>query len=219
MSLIKRLSTTLFSRIDQVVGEIENHDALIKAAIAEQRKKIAAAKIQLSRIDSHEKRMRDQAEQLQQDEERWAQRAVKEAQQDEAKALQCMQRRQQARAQMEKSKHAEQEYQQTAEKMKLDIARCEDELKAMSQKHELLRARQSSADALSVVNQAGESSFEELESSFDRWEIKIAQNEMNVESYDNIDVFEQAYVIEVNEASLRVELQELMNKESNDGNA
>ncbi len=29
MSLFKRLSTTLFSRIDQVVGEIENHDAVI----------------------------------------------------------------------------------------------------------------------------------------------------------------------------------------------
>lgn len=45
MSLFKRLSATLVSRIDQVVGEIENHDAVIQVALNDMRKKIAEARV------------------------------------------------------------------------------------------------------------------------------------------------------------------------------
>jgi phage shock protein A len=39
MSIFKRTFTSLYASIDQMVGEIENHDALIDAAIKEQKKK------------------------------------------------------------------------------------------------------------------------------------------------------------------------------------
>ena len=54
MSIIKRISTSVMATIDELVGEIENHDALIKAAIDEQKKKIATAKVQLGKIRANE---------------------------------------------------------------------------------------------------------------------------------------------------------------------
>ena len=212
MTILKRISTTLFATIDQVVGEIENHDALIKAAIDEQRKKIAAAKVQLGRVKGNEKRLRDQIAQASVNEKKWAQRAVQAANSDEQKALECMQRRQAAQTQIEKLKVMAGEYYCTSEKMAADINRCEEEMKAMIQKHEIMRARQTSADALNVISQTGESRIEALDSSFERWEIKIAQNEMTVGSMADVDILEQEYISEENKQTLRLELDALLEK-------
>ena len=45
-----------FASIDKMVGEIENHDALIKAAINGQQKKLAAARMQLTKLRNAERR-------------------------------------------------------------------------------------------------------------------------------------------------------------------
>ena len=49
MSIFKRLSATLVTSIDRVVGEIENHDAVIQASINDIRKKVAEAKVRLGK--------------------------------------------------------------------------------------------------------------------------------------------------------------------------
>ena len=218
MSFIRRLSTTLFARIDQVVGEIENHEALIQAAIVEQRKKIAAAKVQLSRIQANAGRVAQQIEHLEQEENNWASRALGEAAKDESRALACMQRRQQVREQIGRLQQGKQEYQQAADKMLRDITHCEQVLGSMSQKHEIMRARQSSADALNVINQLGDTPVDELDSNFDRWETRIAQQEILVDSLDSVDQFEQQYRVEENAQVLREQLQQLIAEEQQHGN-
>ena len=50
MSIIKRLSATLVSNIDRVVGEIENNDAVIQASLTELRRKVATAKVRLAHV-------------------------------------------------------------------------------------------------------------------------------------------------------------------------
>jgi len=219
MSIIKRLSTSLFASVDQMVGEIENHDALIKAAITEQKRKIAAARIQLNKIKSSEEKVTQQIEVLKCNDQRWTERAVTEASNNEAQALTCLQRRKAIREQIEKLTTARNSYQQTSIKMSGDINRCEQELKTMSQKHELLRARQTSSDALNVINEVSGSNIDNLETSFERWEIKIAQGEFNIDDYDTPDQIEQEYISQENEQQLRDELAELMNTENRDDNA
>jgi len=52
MSIFKRLSATLISRVDQVVGNIDNHDGGVQAPLTDMRnnmrKKVAEAKVRLS---------------------------------------------------------------------------------------------------------------------------------------------------------------------------
>lgn len=214
MSIIKRLSTTLFSRIDQVVGEIENHDALIEAAINEQRKKIAAAKVQMARVQSHEKRMGEQIAQLHTERQRWEQRAVSSAKEDEQRALACLQRRQAIDKQIAQMTSARGEYAATAARMAADIDRAEEEIRTLSQKHALLRARQSSSEALQSSSLSAMPPLADLETSFDRWETRIAQAEILRGDAEPVDALEEQFRTVEEESALRAELEQLMAKEN-----
>jgi len=213
MSLLKRTFTSLYAKVDQMVGEIENHDALIQAAIREQKKKIATAKVQLRRIEAAEKDIRERIAQANIDRRQWESRAVKEAGDNEPQALQCLQRRKEVQARSEQLNTMLQEYQTSSGQMKANIHRCEQDLNEMNQKHQILRARQSTAEAMSLID--GQESYPatDISDSFDRWEIKISQSEHFVDIADNTDALEQAYIDEENEQDLRSELAELLKQD------
>ncbi len=210
MTLLKRTFSSLYAKIDLLVGEIENHDALIQAAIVEQKKKIAAAKVQSRRLKNSEQALREQIAQLSINERRWTHRAVKEASRNEAQALACLQRRQDNRSQLVKLNQMRDEYQQSIRRMSENITQCEEDLNAMIQKHEMLRARQSTAEAMQLIDQQGNLILGEVENSFDRWEIKISQGETLVDPAIDVDELEQEYLSEENELQLRSELAELL---------
>lgn len=212
MSLFKRLRTSIYAQLDEMVGEIENHDALIKAAITEQKKKLAGAKIQLDRIRANESKLQKQINELEIKAKQWSQRAINEAEEDEHQALTCMQRHEDALAQISHLQESKQSYQNTAHKMSADIKACESELKAMMQKHDMMRARQSTVEAKAVIVENNENTLEELANSFDRWELKLAQNEIHLETVDPIDDFEQSYIAEEKRDELKHKLNELLEK-------
>jgi len=216
MSIIKRLSTTLMSRIDQVVGEIENHDALAEAALGEQKKKIAAAKVQLAQVQSQEQRLQSQIAQLKEDASRWEKRAVQSAVTDETRALECLQRRKQIDSQVERLTAARDEYAASVTKIGADIGRAENELLTLSQKHTLLRARQTSNEAIHTPVGAGMANLGELESTFERWETRIAQEEILNEMSEPFDPLEHSYRNEEEAEALRDELQSLLSREKGD---
>ncbi len=139
---------------------------------------------------------------------------------DEQQALLCLQRRQTVAEQLKRLNAAQEEYRLATAKMTADISHCEEELHKMTHKHELMRARQSSRDAITITNKAAYSCVNQLGDSFDRWETKIAQAELNVESDSTVDIMEQEYIEKENEQQLRAELASLLNKEKdNDSNS
>ena len=92
----------------------------------------------------------------------------------------------------------------------------------MIQKHELMRARQSSMDAKSAIHDIGGIGLDELQTSFERWEIKLAQGEYITGDMGDVDVLEQEYVSQEQEASLKIELEALLSEskqENSDENA
>lgn len=213
MSIIKRLSATLVSNIDRVVGEIENNDAVIQATLTELRKKVAAAKVRLAQVHRQEANLNRQIEKRRADEQRWGERAIEAASTDEARALECVRRRQQCRQQAQRLEQGQQHYQLTAEKLARGVAEGEERLAEMGQKHTLMRARQSTAEALSAANQAGDDFLQQMEDGFDRWEVKILQEEMAVDSDDMLDPLDREFSNSENDQALRDELAALMAKE------
>jgi phage shock protein A len=95
MSLLKRLSVTLFSRIDGVVADIENHDALIKVAVQEQSAKIVQAKAQLLKLTRKKQNLQKNIEDLSQSKQAWEARAITESSKDQQRAMLCLQRKKQ----------------------------------------------------------------------------------------------------------------------------
>ena len=213
MSIIKRLSATLVSNIDRVVGEIENNDAVIQATLAELRRKVATAKVRLAQVHRQETNLSRQIQQRREDEQLWGERALETAKTDEAKALECVHRRLQCRRQAEKLEQGQQHYQLTAEKLARGVQEGEERLAEMGQKHTLMRARQSTAEALHAANQAGDESLQQVEDSFDRWEVKILQEEMMVDSDELLDPLDHEFSNLENEQALRDELAALQTKE------
>jgi phage shock protein A len=213
MSIFKRLSATVVSSIDRVVGEIENNDAVIQATLTELRRKVAAAKVRLAHVHRQEANLNRQIQKRHEDEQLWGDRAVEAARTDEAKALECVRRRQQCRRQAQKLEQGQQYYQLTAEKLARGVEEGEERLAEMGQKHTLMRARQSTAEALYAANQAGDDSLHQMEDSFDRWEVKILQEEMAVNSDDMLDPLDREFSNSENEQALRDELTALMAKE------
>jgi phage shock protein A len=213
MSIIKRLSATLVSNIDRVVGEIENNDAVIQATLTELRKKVAAAKVRLAQVHRQEVNLNRQIEKRRADEQLWGERAIEAASTDEARALECVRRRQACRQQAQRLEQGQQHYQLTAEKLARGVAEGEERLAEMGQKHTLMRARQSTAEALSAANQAGDDFLQQMEDGFDRWEVKILQEEMAVDSDDMLDPLDREFSNSENDQALRDELAALMAKE------
>ena len=216
MSLFKRLSATLVSRMDQVVGEIENHDAVVQATINEQRKRVAQAKVRLAQVRRDAAKLSGQLQELQEAEQRWGNRAVEAAKSNEAKALECMQRRHHCHRQIKRLGTSLEQYQCTADKLARDITQSEEQLTEMSQKHNLMRARQSSTEALNAMAQTIDDSAHQMDDAFDRWEILITQQEMMRGEIEPIDTLEHEFAMQENEEELRTELAKLMTKETGD---
>jgi phage shock protein A len=93
MSLFKRLSFTLKSQLDEAVSRIENHDAIIHAALQESRDAIARLKLQHSRTRNRLQQIDDQRIQCREEEKNWLVRAKALAASDETQALACLERR------------------------------------------------------------------------------------------------------------------------------
>lgn len=216
MSIFKRLSTTIAAQLDQVVGEIENHDAVIKASITDLKKKIVEAKVRLDRVRNEASQLENKINQRQTDMKRWQTRAIDCANDDEQKALSCVSRARQCEQQITQLEASFNQYQQTAEKLSQDINAAENRARELKQKHDLMRARQSSCATLKVTQDTNEDSTSMLCDTFDRWEIKLQQTEMTLDAQPNIDTLEQEFVQQEQDDDLRHALDDLLknNQES-----
>ena len=213
MSIFKRLSATVGSNLDRVVGEIENNDAVIQASLTELRKKIAAAKVRLSNVHRQEARLNRQIHKRREDERLWGERAVETARTDEVKALECVQRRQQCRMQAQRLEEGLQQYQLTAGKLARGVDEGEERLAEMGQKHTLMRARQSTAEALFAANLAGDESLHLMVDCFDRWVVRSLLEEMAVDGGEVLTPLDREFSAVENEQALRDELAALIAKE------
>lgn len=210
MSLLHRTFVSLYAKIDNLVGEIENHDALIKAAIGEQRQKITAAKMELRRLEQYQDRLQKEVEQCANNEVLWTERAAKEAESNEEKALLCLQHRQSVREKKEKLIAIQNEHKHSLHQLKRNIAECETDLKSMVQKHQLLKARQSTSEVMSVIDKHQTQNAGAIAESFDRWELQITKDESYLSPLDEGDFLEKEYLDEENNMHLRHELAELL---------
>ncbi len=206
MSIFKRLSATVASRIDQVVGEIENHDAVAQATVNDMRKKVAEAKVRLGQLRREQDRVNKQMLEQQQNAERWRKRAIEVAATDENKALECVNRRRHCQQQVARLEQSVTQYQQGADKLTSDISTAEQRLAEVQQKVALMRARQSTSSALHATSDSNVDVTRFLEDTFDRWEINLTQAEMTIDTSPLADPMEHAFIKAEEQETLRNEL-------------
>lgn len=209
MSLFKRITTTISARVDQLVGEIENHDAVIEAAIKDARQATAKAKVRLQRLIQERQKLESRIKELTEKEAGWTERAKHSAGQDEDKALACLRRRRECQRQIAELSAAVTKQREAEEKISTDVRQAETRINEMNQKRSLMRTRESAAEALANFSRLDEVQSINVDDTFDRWEIRITEAETRTGANlnnDALDSLEREFVDAEERESLRSEL-------------
>lgn len=213
MKAMKRITTSLFANFDWAVTQIENHEALVNAALREIQHAGAKARVQINRVRQDGERMRRRLTEQRQAAQVWEERALRCAQSDEARALECLKRCKQAQLEAQELELQITNHARIEEDLARDLEAIERRIEDLKRKRNTLRTRESTAEALSTMQSQDAGLIAELDDVFDRWEIKVA-------SYDQCEVvagngarsLEREFETEEETAALRAELANLQTR-------
>jgi phage shock protein A len=214
MNSLRRLTASILSSFEGVIGQLENHEALVTTAIREAEQAAGRAKAQLCRVQKDGLAMRTRVEELREQASTWEERAKRIATQDEAKALECVRRRQRHLAEAAKIEEQAVGHVKLERQLNADLAVVQEKLTALRHQRNIMRTRESRAEALRVVHSVDSSTIGEIDDIFDRWEARISACEYHVESSISSDVDElsQEFTSKEEEGELHAILKTLTNE-------
>ncbi|MBN8547965.1 MAG: PspA/IM30 family protein [Deltaproteobacteria bacterium] len=211
MKAIRRISTSLVANFDWAVTQIENHEALVTAALREIQHSGAKAKVQLMRVRRDGERMQQKVQELQEADSLWAERALRCAPLDQSKAIECLRRRKRAQADALELEAQIKSHARLEEDLTRDLEKIEKQVEELKRKRNSLRSRESTAEALSALQSQDMGLIDELEDVFERWEVKVSE----YESHDGFalartQTLEHELGSDEEQARLKAELDELL---------
>ena len=214
MNSLRRLTASILSSFEGVIGQLENHEALVTTAIREAEQAAGRARAQLCRVQKDGLAMRTRVEELREQASTWEERAKRIATQDEAKALECVRRRQRHLAEAAKIEEQAVGHVKLERQLNADLAVVQEKLTALRHQRNIMRTRESRAEALRVVHSVDSSTIGEIDDIFDRWETRISACEHHVESSISSDVDElnQEFTSKEEEGELHAILKTLKNE-------
>lgn len=210
MGIIRRISATLSSSVDRAVSRVENHDAIVEAALRETQQAAARARVRLARVRKDGASLKTRRSALAQAGERWTERAKTVAATDEAKALECLRRKRECEAQMRTVTEAITRHEELEAKVSEQVKTIEQRIGEVTQQRNLMRSRQSVSEALSAIHSVDGVSHGDIEETFDRWEAHLGETELRVGLIEGGDLLEKTFAAEEDDAELRAELHALM---------
>ncbi len=216
MSLIRRISTSITSTVDRAVSKVENHDAIVNAALRDTRQAAARSRVRLERVRKDGKSLRSRYNELKVAAERWTDRAKHVAETDEKKALECLRRRRDCEAQARNLKESIAQHDELEARISEQVKKIEARIGEVSHQRNMMRSRQSVADAMRTINKIEGVSYGEIEDAFDRWEINLGETEIMLGTSTVSDPLDTEFLAEEDAEELRAELHDLLNSDKED---
>jgi len=213
MNLISRFSATVLAGVDKTVSHIENHDAVVEASLKESQRAAAQARVRLQRVTRDGDAMRKKLEQLEQKIQHWTERARVTHSSDRELALQCMARRKQCLAEQADTVAALDRHAVTEQQMIETITQIERRVATISNERNKMRSRQSTAEALRVINKIENSGTGGLDDTFERWDLTISETEISagsMSSASSIDSLDVKFTAREEQLELETELDALI---------
>jgi phage shock protein A len=210
MSLIRRISTSITSSVDRAVSKVENHDAIINSALRDTQQAAARSRVRLERVRKDGRSLKTRQSDLQLAVSRWTDRAKSIAANDEAKALECLRRRKDCEVQLGNLRNSIEKHDELETKIADQVKKIEARVGEVAQQRNMMRSRQSVADAMRTINNIEGVSYGEIEDTFDRWEINLGETEILTGVGATTDLLDSAFLAEEDTADLRAELTELL---------
>jgi phage shock protein A len=210
MSLIRRISTSITSSVDRAVSKVENHDAIINAALRDTQTAAARSRVRLERVRKDGRSLKTRHSDLQLAASRWTERARSLGTSDEQKALECLRRRKDCEVQMRHLQESIEKHDELEARITDQVKKIEARIGEVAQQRNMMRSRQSVAEAMRTINNIEGVSYGEIEDTFDRWEINLGETEVLMGAATTADPLETAFLAEEDTAELRAELSMLL---------
>ncbi len=218
MSLIKRFVATVHCGLDRTLAGIENHEAVVDAALAESREAVARARVRLARLEKDGSEQRNRVAELGSQIELWNERARSVAGDDREKALSCIQRRRQCEQELHSAKAQMQEHEKMIRRVRDSITESTQKVQSLQSQRNQMRSREAAAHAGQIVHRLDGRVGADVEAAIERWEVSVGQAELLTEHYPlagNTDDFEQSFITDEENLLLESELDSLLSgKES-----
>ncbi len=211
MQRLKQWTTSLVSRVDWMVSQVENHEAVAKSAIRDVRRAAARARVQLTRVRGDGEALARQRAEQRESERLWRERAGACAEDDESRALECLRRARRAGRRREELERRCEEHARVEKQLALDVSAVEERLTQLQERHNLLRTRESRAHAIATVRGASELGDGDVGDLFERWETQVLEREYEggCSAQGDADPLEDEFLEAEDEGELRAELEEL----------
>ncbi|MEO0345546.1 MAG: hypothetical protein AAF229_04725 [Pseudomonadota bacterium] len=214
MNLIRRITATVSSSVDRAVSRVENHDAIVEAALRDTRQAASRARVRLRRLQRDGERLQQRHDALGVAIERWGERARAIAAEDEAKALACVRRRRDCEQQRTALASAIENHAVLEKRMAEQVRQIDGRIEEVMRQRNEMRSRQSVVEAIRAVEHMDDGARVDLEETFDRWEIQLGETEILSEAAAPIDVLESEFLAEEDDAALRAELELLLSDDT-----
>ena len=214
MGIIRRLQATIAANLDNAISRVENHDAVVDAALKEARSAAARARVRLARVQKEEANMHTKLSELQIMQQKWTDRAISTAKQEEAQALECVKRRNACEKQTKQIQEAIARHKELEKNVCASVDRIESRITDLTQQRNLMRSRHSAAEALRVINKIEGECADGIDDTFERWEMLVAETEYMAGSSIHVDTLNEAYVEIEETESLKADLADLLKKET-----
>jgi len=215
MKTLRRLTTTIVSSFDWMISQVENHDALVDAAIREVQQAGARATVQLKKVRQDGLNMRKRLQDLREAQELWSSRALQTAGVDEKRAIECLRRKKRTELEIASLEEEERQHAKIEKQLGIDLRLVEEKLETLKSQRNLLRTRQSRAEALRAAQGQDSSLIGEIDGILERWESKVGEYEaMTERSRDREDDFTHEFVTAEEESALKEELARLIGAQS-----
>ncbi len=214
MNRWQHLRAGLVSRVDWMVSMIENHEALADSAIGDLQRHAARAKVQMGRVREDGRNLRERLDEERAGIARWRDRAKRLADSDRERALACLARSKNAERRAKEFEERVSEHERIETQLAGDIRRVEERLEQLRTQRNLMRTRQSRAEALAAVGECSPGA--ELDEVFDRWNARITERELVAGCSDSGDRLAFELTQEEADEALRDELEELLASQEND---
>jgi len=178
MSLLKRFVTTVHASVDRTVAQIENHDALVEAALKDSRRAVARARVRLARVEKDTDAEKTRLQDLDTEIRLWTDRAKMVADGDREKAIECLQRRKQRQATRDVVAESLVKQEALAKQIRGSVHDMEQRVHQLQQQRNQMRSRESAAEALRTVNRLDDHHGLNIDDTFERWEIAVSESEI-----------------------------------------
>lgn len=216
MSVFKRFVTTVHQSVDRTLSSIENHEAVVDAALQESRQSVARAKVRLARLEKDGTQQRKRVAELAGQIDLWNERARSVANDDREKALACMQRRKLCGQELQAATVQMQEHDKIISRIRQSISDSSSRVQTLQSQRNQMSTREAAACAGKSVYQLDGKVGGDVEAAIERWEVAVSQSEVVTENFpvaDTADALEESFLTEEESTLLESELDALLKEE------